>query len=76
MLRGANRVPCLDLMLKVPGIYLIMSGQLGFYAEVDASGQCYQLNPKTFARDGDPLPRDKWYEDMITSIEGPLKVKP
>lgn len=64
-----------NAMLDRAGIYVVIShGRMICFVEVDASRRAFQLNARTFERDGE-LMMDDWRLEAITSIHGPMEMK-
>ncbi len=63
----------LDVMLSRPGSYLIVGARIFIFAEVDAAGRCFQLEPHSgaWARDGELWPGG-WHVEAVASIHGPF----
>lgn len=63
----------LEKLYATPGVHLIV-GQSEFFVRVTAAGQCFQLNPYTFANDGE-LSKDGWHRAPDIDSYGPLFTK-
>lgn len=61
----------LDSLLSRPGIYMISAPTHFFFVEVMAGGECHQLKPGTFERDG-VLRREGWNLNGDEEAFGPL----
>lgn len=62
-----------DIMLSVPGVYVVSSHCQFLFVEVDAEGRCHQLEPHSgkYARDGELRPGG-WRVEDLSSIDGPF----